>query len=90
MKKPLSELKGVGPKTEKKLNRMDLFCVEDLLENYPRSYVNKGNIVKIGEIKDGDFVTIKARIAQVQTQMTKFKKPPTTLYFATSATLEIR
>lgn len=75
MKKPLSELKGVGPKTEKKLNRMDLFCVEDLLENYPRSYVNKGNIVKIGEIKDGDFVTIKARIAQVQTQMTKFKKP---------------
>lgn len=74
MKKPLSELKGVGPKTEKKLNRMDLYHVEDLLENYPRAYVNKGNIVKIGEIKDGDFVTIKARIAQVQTQMTKFKK----------------
>lgn len=74
MKKPLSELKGVGPKTEKKLNKMDLYHVEDLLENYPRAYVNKGNIVKIGEIKDGDFVTIKARIAQVQTQMTKFKK----------------
>lgn len=74
MKKPLSELKGIGPKTEKKLNRLDLHCVEDLLENYPRTYVNKGNIIRIGDIKDGDFATIKGRIAGVQTHMTKFKK----------------
>ncbi len=70
----LTELKGVGPKTEKKLNRLGLFCVEDFLENYPRTYVNKGNIVKIGDFTDGDFVTIKGRIAGVQSQMTKFKK----------------
>lgn len=74
MKKPLSALKGIGPKTEKKLNRLDLHCVEDLLENYPRTYVNKGNIIRIGDIKDGDFATIKGRIAGVQTHMTKFKK----------------
>ncbi len=74
MNMSLTELKGVGPKTEKKLNRLGLFSVEDLLENYPRTYVNKGNIVKIGDFNDGDFVTVKARIAGVQSQMTKFKK----------------
>ncbi len=74
MKTPLSELKGVGPKTEKKLNRLGLYSVEDLIANFPRSYVNKGNITRIGDIKDGEFVTIKARISAIQTQMTKFKK----------------
>lgn len=74
MNMSLAELKGVGPKTEKKLNRLGLFSLEDLLENYPRTYVNKGNIVKIGDFSDGDFVTVKGRIAGIQSQMTKFKK----------------
>lgn len=74
MNMSLTELKGVGPKTEKKLNRLGLFSLNDFLENYPRTYVNKGNIVKIGEFSDGDFVTVKGRIAGVQSQMTKFKK----------------
>lgn len=70
----LTQLKGVGPKTEKKLNRLGLFSLKDFLENYPRTYVNKGNIVKIGDFSDGDFVTVKGRVAGVQSQMTKFKK----------------
>lgn len=74
MKRPLSDLKGVGPKTEKKLNRLELYAVEDLLENYPRTYVNKGNIIRICDIKDGDFATVQGRIAGVQSNMTKFKK----------------
>lgn len=74
MKRPLSDLKGVGPKTEKKLNKLALHTVDDMLENYPRTYVNKGNIIRICDIKDGEFATIRGRIAGVQTQMTKFKK----------------
>lgn len=74
MRRPLSDLKGVGPKTEKKLNKLALFAVDDLLENYPRSYVNKGNIIRICDIKDGEFATVLGRVAGVQTQMTKFKK----------------
>lgn len=74
MKTALTELKGLGPKTEIKLKRLDLHCVEDLLENYPRTYVNKGQVVRIPEIKDGEYVTVKGRISAVQNQMTKFKK----------------
>lgn len=74
MKTPLTDLKGLGPKTEGKLKRLDLHWVEDLLENYPRTYVNKGQILRIPEVKDGDYVTVKGRIAAVQNQMTKFKK----------------
>lgn len=74
MRTPLTDLKGLGPKTEAKLKRLELHCVEDLLENYPRTYVNKGQILRIPEVKDGDYVTVKGRIAAIQNQMTKFKK----------------
>lgn len=74
MKTPLTDLRGLGPKTETKLKRLELHYVEDLLENYPRTYVNKGQIVRIPEVKDGEYVTVKGRISAIQNQMTKFKK----------------
>ena len=71
---PISLLSGVGPKTEKKLHAMNLFTVRDFLFNYPRSYVNKGKIIKIGEITDGEHATIKARIVDCKSSVGKFRK----------------
>ena len=34
----VSMLKGVGEKTEKALNKLGIFTVQDLLEYYPRNY----------------------------------------------------
>ena len=34
----LKLVKGIGPQLEKKLNNLNIFTVEDLLENYPYKY----------------------------------------------------
>lgn len=57
----LKNIKGIGTQLEKKLNSLNVFSVEDLLENYPYRY-NFINIVKINEVKETESVCIKATV----------------------------
>lgn len=50
-------LKGVGDKVEEKLNKLDIYTVEDLLEYYPRTYQVYPEPVEL------DQVTLDKRIA---------------------------
>ena len=60
----LKDINGIGEKTLKLLNKMDIFSVSDLLEHYPFRY----NVVQksdIRTIKDQDKVTLEGIIETV-------------------------
>ena len=50
---PLTRLKGVGPALEKKLERLGLHVVEDLLFLLPLRYEDRTQLVKIGALVSG-------------------------------------
>lgn len=57
----IKNLKGVGVTLEKKLNNLNIYTIEDLLENYPYRY-NFINIVNINNVLDNENCMIKANI----------------------------
>lgn len=61
----LSEIKGIGPETEKKFNRLGIRTVDDLMLDYPRRYDDYSTLTPIGELMPGQ-VTIKARVHDVK------------------------
>ncbi len=58
----IRELKGVGEKSEKLFHKINLYTVEDLLHNYPRSYEIYEKAIPIREVTEGMVVTITGTI----------------------------
>ena len=62
----LIDVKGVGPKSEKILNKMEIFTPDDLINYYPFRY----EIIKrsdLSELKDGDKIVIDGVIESLPT-----------------------
>lgn len=59
---PITELKNIGEQRAKKLNRMDIFTIEDLLEHYPRDYKDRSRIVSICDLEENEENTFIARV----------------------------
>jgi len=57
----IKNIKGVGIQLEKKLNSLNIYSVEELLEHYPYKY-NIVNIVKISDVVDNENCMINATI----------------------------
>ena len=64
-------VKGVGPQLAKIFNKMNIFKVKDLIEYYPRKYVDYKGRSKISGLKFGEQVTIIGRINKVYQRTTK-------------------
>ena len=62
---PLHTLKGVGPEREKKLNKLGLFTVEDLLAHYPREYEDRQNRVTIDRLREDSDQAFVARVEKL-------------------------
>lgn len=62
---PVADLKGVGPEVAKKLAKLGLVTVADLIDNYPRRYEDYSAVTPIKHIKPGQ-VTIKAVMKDVK------------------------
>jgi len=58
----LSELRGVGPKLEEKLNRLGIRHVEDLLFHLPLRYQDRTRISPIGGLRPGTEAQVEATI----------------------------
>lgn len=56
----ISVIKGIGEKTEKNLNKLNLFKVNQLLEHYPRNYDIYERIIPIHSAIEGEIVAIEA------------------------------
>lgn len=47
----ISRLKGIGEQREKKLNRLGIYTIQDLLTHYPRDYKDRSRLAKIIELQ---------------------------------------
>ncbi len=64
---PLTVLNGVGPALAKKLERLGLFRVEDLLFLLPLRYEDRTQLVKIGALQPGVRCLITGEVALAET-----------------------
>jgi len=62
LKKSIKELKGIGEKKAQALNKLGVYNFEDLLNYYPRKYIDKRNITEIVELVEGQFSSVKVII----------------------------
>jgi ATP-dependent DNA helicase RecG len=51
-----------GKEADKVEKALDLHTVGDLLGHYPRSYVAKGSLSDLGELTEGDFISIFGQV----------------------------
>ncbi len=56
----ISSIKGVGEKTEKLFNKLNIFEINDLIDHYPSRYEEYQEIIPIYEAKEGEVVSIEA------------------------------
>lgn len=56
----ITSIKNVGEDRTKKLNKLGIFTISDLLEYFPRDYDDRSNIKNINCVKLNDINTIKA------------------------------
>jgi len=59
-------LKGVGPQREKQLQRLGIRDVYDLLWHIPRSYIDRTETVRIGNLRPGETASIAGSIETVR------------------------
>lgn len=66
---PVIKLKGVGEKTERLLEKLDIFNVNDMLRHYPRAYdVYKEPVLiksALGSEEDEKIISVRATISKV-------------------------
>lgn len=65
LQEPVSTLKGVGPKKNDMLKKLDIHIVEDFLFFYPRDYEDRSNRKKINQLKDGESAYVTAKVLLV-------------------------
>jgi ATP-dependent DNA helicase RecG len=64
---PLTDLKGVGPALAVKLERLDLFRVEDLLFLLPLRYEDRTQLVKLGALELGKRCLVSGEVELAET-----------------------
>lgn len=66
-------LKGVGPGRAAKLNKLNIFTVEDLINYFPVKYEDRRTVKKINELSDNLKCLLKVRLFE-SPQRTRIKK----------------
>ena len=65
--RPVTDLKAVGDKLRVGLEEMGITTVLDLLEHYPRRYVDRTQHAEIVELAVGDEATVDGEVRSVRT-----------------------
>ncbi len=71
---PLVYLKGVGPKNAKKLAKLKLLEIKDLLFYFPKKYLDFSNLKKINSLEANKPATIKAKVGYLETERSYKKR----------------
>lgn len=59
---PIQYLKGIGEKRAEKLNQAGIYTIGDLLQYYPRRYLDRSNITQIRNVRPNDTATVVGKI----------------------------
>ncbi|WP_287130166.1 ATP-dependent DNA helicase RecG [Candidatus Cyanaurora vandensis] len=62
---PLLELRGIGPKLAAQLAQLNLHSIGDALRYYPRDYLDYSHRTTLKQIKEGQTVTLMAKVRRV-------------------------
>src|SRR5258708_944066 len=71
LKNSVGTIPLIGPSYSKKLQRLGIFTVEDLVIHIPRRYLDFRKSAKISELKPGDIVYLKGEVVSSISQYTK-------------------
>jgi len=71
------DIKGIGEKTIKSLKNLGIQTIMDLLTYYPRTYEDRSNIKKIGDIRSEEYVVVIGKIISVENRKTRTRKTMT-------------
>lgn len=58
----LLDIKGIGPKKKKSLQKLDIETPEDLLEHFPFRFENRKDLKKLEDISDGESALVKVEM----------------------------
>ena len=67
---PVTELSGVGPAVARKLDRLELRTIEDVLGHLPRDIIDLTDLTTVEQLAEGERVTLKGTIADVESRVT--------------------
>ncbi len=59
---PLTDIRGIGPKTAARLAQLGLLVVRDLIHHYPRDYLDYAHLVRIAGLEPGRTATVVATV----------------------------
>ncbi len=62
LQKSVSTLPGIGPQTQKKLEKLKIRTINDLLSHFPRHYQDYSKLETISSLKEGIPTTIKVKV----------------------------
>ena len=68
-----------GPPAAEALETMGIRTVRDLLHHYPRRYIDRSQVSRIGELKVGTYATVIARIKRVHKRQTRRRQSMVTV-----------
>jgi ATP-dependent DNA helicase RecG len=71
---PIEEIPRVGPQYQKKLKKLGIKQVHDLLFHFPHRYEDFSNLIPISEIKAGETVSIQGKILEIKNTKTWKKR----------------
>jgi len=71
---PVNKLPRVGDIYAKKLKRLEIKTINDLLYHFPHRYIDYSLLSKINQIQPGETVTIKGKIENIKSEYRQFKK----------------
>lgn len=60
----ISEIKGVGAKTEELFHKIGVYTVGDILLHYPRTYIQYPEIKHVDEVTEGETAAVLGRIVK--------------------------
>lgn len=86
----VNKLNRIGKTLEKRLSRLGIFTVEDLLFYYPFRYEDYSEILTISNLVDGQEVTIKGKIELLNAKRSPRKRKLVTEALITDGTDQLR
>ena len=60
----ISEIKGVGAKTEELFHKIGVYTVRDILLHYPRTYTQYPKVKHVDEVNEGETAAVLGRITK--------------------------
>jgi len=71
---PIEEIPRIGPAYQKKLKKLGIKTVGDLLYHFPHRYEDFSNLVPVSEAKLGEIISIQGKILEIESTRTWKKR----------------